>query len=217
MLTQSYTNSIEKIIFGKNVYSKNILKLKKTKKIGLLDFYTDHSNVIIPEYYNYKVGESTYYEPTFFKHKNYKSLKFEGFLAHSSLGKDYLFALRMLQLLKSLTIKDKINKLILTYPVKGGMFGYSLGLSGFMPKSHVTKTLIKSVLFKFLKAETLSLKLFFYGLHEACELLAIYLPFRLGSVSLLSLEIRNNFSLKNKKKKRKNSTEKLSIVFLAYK
>ncbi len=215
MLVQQYNKILENIIVGQSIYSKSILKLKKTKHLGILDFYNDISNSLITE--KNTVGDSILYSNYLFKHKNYKEIRFKSFLTYYYLDKEYSFILKIIKTLKTLNIRKKRKYMTINYPVKGGFFGYSLGISGFMPKSHLKKVIIKSIINVFLKTKELATKIFFYNLHKYNQLLSMYVPFKLGKVTILSSTLRNNFSLKNKKKKRKIFPAKLNVVFLSSK
>ncbi len=215
MNTHNYISTIERVVFANNIYSKNILKFKKNKKIGVLDFYTNVSNAFIPK--KYKIGQSIPYKNVIFKHKNYKELRFKGFLKKESLNKDYSFALKVVKTLKTLKKRENLRKLILSYPVKGGLYAYSFGMSGFMPRSHVKKTIIKTLRLKFQKAKDLATKLFFYNLHRYNNLMTLYFSFKLGKLTLFPTALSNNFALKDSKRKRKENTARLNIVFLAQK
>ena len=62
-----YNQTIQNVLLSKNLYTKHVLRYKKSKDLGFIDSSSDFSNAFIKNGTN--LGESIYYDI-----KNFKNL-----------------------------------------------------------------------------------------------------------------------------------------------
>jgi hypothetical protein len=201
--------TIQNLSLSRNVYSKNILRYKKSNEVGLLDYSFNTSNAIIDTEDN--TGNSILYSLKHFKHKNYKELKLHTFLPYEQLSKDNKLAFNFNITTKRLLNDNSNNYLQILNPIKGGFFGYYGGIYGFIPKSHFKRIIAQSIS---LNKGTLQNKLYFSSLHDCNNLLKPRTLFKAGKISIQPYNIVNNF---NDIKVRKTYNNIISFVFISSK
>lgn len=115
--------------------------------------------------------------------------------------------------------QNKYKNLFILNPVKGGFNCYTLGLFGFLPRSHANKLFYELVL-NILREYNFSSCLTFFSFFRTNILRSNLFVFRfslaLGNVSLYPCYKRNNFSiLKTSVSKKKCFNNSLNLVFLS--
>ncbi len=203
----NYNQTIQNISLSKNLYTKNILRYKKTKEIGLLDYSSNFSNTIVKAKEN--AGESILYSLKTLRHRNYKELKIKTFLPFEQLSASYKIAENFNIAVKRLTSENSKNFLKILSPVKGGFFGYYSGIYGFIPKTQFKKILAQSLNVSDLNIAN---KLYFSDMHNYNSLLKPRTLFKVGKMTIQPANIVNNF---NDVKIRKVFNSTLNFVFVA--
>ncbi len=210
MSQNTITNkTIENILLNKDLYSKYVLRSKKSKDLGLVDYGVDFSNALIKNKVN--VGESIYYEIKNFKHKNYKELTLKTFLPFSQVSNEYQQAHELNKSLNSI-MNNSNNYMNILSPIKGGFYGYYSGIYGFIPKSQLKNIISKSLRNNILKKDKLANQIYFSNLHKASNWLKPRVKFKLSKMSIIPYSITNNFVIR---KKRRTFKSKLNFVFIA--
>lgn len=207
--TIKYNQTIQNISLNKNLYTKNILRYKKSKDIGLLDYASNFSNALIKAKEN--IGDSILYSLKTLKHRNYKELKLQTFMPFEQLSPSYKLAYNFNNSVKRLTTENPKNFLQILSPVKGGFFGYYSGIYGFIPRTQFKKIVAQSLN---LSNKNLANKLYFSGLHDYNSLLKPRTLFQVGKMAIQPANIVNNF---NDVKIRKVFNSTLNFVFVAKK
>ena len=126
--------TIQNILLNKDLYSKHVLRYKKSKDLGLIDSNVDFSNALIKS--KTALGEYIYYEIKNFKHRNYKELTLRTFLPFSQLSNKYQQANELNKSLNSIMNNSSKNYMNILSPIKGGFYGYYSGIYGFIPKAN---------------------------------------------------------------------------------
>ncbi len=207
--TIKYNQTIQNISLNKNLYTKNILRYKKSKDIGLLDYASNFSNALSKTKEN--TGDSILYSLKTFKHRNYKELKLQTFMPFEQLSSSYKLAHNFNNSVKRLTVEDSKNFLQILSPVKGGFFGYYSGIYGFIPRTQFKKIIAQSLN---LSNKNLANKLYFSALHDYNSLLKPRTLFQVGKMAIQPANVVNNF---NDVKIRKVFNSSLNFVFVAKK
>ena len=207
--TIKYNQTIQNISLNKNLYTKNILRYKKSKDIGLLDYASNFSNALIKTKEN--TGDSILYSLKTLKHRNYKELKLQTFMPFEQLSSSYKLAHNFNTSVKRLTAENSKNFLQILSPVKGGFFGYYSGIYGFIPRTQFKKIVDQSLN---LSNKNIANKLYFSGLHDHNSLLKPRTLFKVGKMAIQPANVVNNF---NDVKIRKVFNSSLNFVFVAKK
>lgn len=207
--TIKYNQTIQNISLNKTLYTKNILRYKKTKDIGLLDYASNFSNALIKTKEN--AGNSILYSLKTLKHRNYKELKLQTFMPFEQLSASYALAYNFNNSVKRLIAENSNNFLQILSPVKGGFFGYYSGIYGFIPRTQFRKIVAQSLN---LSNKNLANKLYFSALHDYNSLLKPRTLFKVGKMAIQPTNIVNNF---NDVKIRKIFNSTLNFVFVAKK
>lgn len=202
---------IKNLNLSKNLYPKPILRYKKNKVLGQLDYSFKTLNIKIENLNNTEAGKSFLYPLKTIQHRHFKDIKIKTFLPFQQLSKSYQVAQNFSDLNKKLANKSNKNYIKILYPVKGGFFAYFSGIIGFLPKSHFKKLLVQSIKFKNLD---LSNNLYFSNLHEQNSLLKPNTLFKAGKLTIQPSNIVNNF---NKLRSRRNYPSILNFVFISIK
>jgi len=203
----NYNQTIQNINLSKNLYTKNILRYKRTKDIGLLDYASNFSNTVVKIKEN--AGESILYSLKTLKHRNYKELKLKTFLPFQQLSPSYKLAENFNATIKRLTAENSKNFLQILSPVKGGFFGYYSGIYGFIPKTQFKKLIAQSLN---ISNKNIANKLYFSDMHEYNSLLKPRTLFKVGKMTIQPANVVNNF---NDVKIRKVFNSTLNFVFVA--
>jgi len=207
--TIKYNQTIQNISLSKSLYTKNILRYKRSKDIGLLDYASNFSNAVVKTKEN--AGESILYSLKTLKHRNYKELKLQTFMPFEQLSSSYPVAANFNTSVKRLTEENSKNFLQILSPVKGGFFGYYSGIYGFIPKTQFKKIMAQSLN---IVNRNLANQLYFSNLHDCNSLLKPRTLFKVGKMTIQPLNIVNNF---NDIKVRKVFNSALNFVFVAKK
>lgn len=207
--TIKYNQAIQNISLSKSLYTKNILRYKKSKNIGLLDYASNFSNASVKTKEN--VGESVLYSLKTLKHRNYKELKLQTFMPFEQLASSYPIATNFNKSIKRLAEENSKNFLQILSPVKGGFFGYYSGIYGFIPRSQFKKIVAQSLN---ISPKNLANQLYFSDLHDCNSLLKPRTLFKVGKMTIQPGSIVNNF---NDIKVRKIFNSTLNFVFVAKK
>ncbi len=207
--TINYNQTIQNISLNKTLYTKNILRYKKAKDIGLLDYASNFSNALVKTKEN--AGDSILYSLKTLKHRNYKELKLQTFMPFEQLSSSYRVASNFNNSVKRLTAENSNNFLQILSPVKGGFFGYYSGIYGFIPRTQFRKIVAQSLN---ISTKNLANKLYFSALHDYNSLLKPRTLFKVGKMAIQPTNIVNNF---NDVKIRKVFTSTLNFVFVAKK
>lgn len=206
----NYT-SAQNLNLSKNLYPKPILRYKKNKKLGQLDYSFNISNIKLESMSNVQLGKSYLYPIKTLQHQNFKDLKIKTFLPFQQLSSSYPIAEELNSSLKILLNKNQKHTLKILAPIKGGFSVYSLGFMGFLPKSHYKMLIQNSVKFTGLNLPN---SLYFSNLHTESNILTANTLVTTPKVSLQPRAIINNFS---KPYARKTFSPVLSMVFLSQK
>ncbi len=210
MSQNTITNkTIENILLNKDLYSKYILRSKKSKDLGLIDCNVDFSNALIKNKVN--LGESIYYEIKNFKHRNYKELTLKTFLPFTQLSPEYQQANELNKSINSI-LNNSRNYMNILSPIKGGFYGYYSGIYGFIPKSQLKSIIAKSLKNNILRKDKLANQVYFSNLHNTNNWLKPRVKFKLSKMSIIPYSITNNFVIR---KKRRTFKSKLNFVFIA--
>ncbi len=201
--------TIQNILLNKDLYSKYILRSKKSKDLGLIDCNVDFSNALIKNKVN--LGESIYYEIKNFKHRNYKELTLKTFLPFTQLSPEYQQANELNKSINSI-LNNSRNYMNILSPIKGGFYGYYSGIYGFIPKSQLKSIISKSLKTNLLDKSKLANQIYFANLHNSNNWLKPRVKFKLSKMSIIPHSITNNFVAR---KKRRIFKSKLNFVFIA--
>ncbi len=201
--------TIQNILLNKDLYSKYILRSKKSKDLGLIDCNVDFSNALIKNKVN--LGESIYYEIKNFKHRNYKELTLKTFLPFTQLSPEYQQANELNKSINSI-LNNSRNYMNILSPIKGGFYGYYSGIYGFIPKSQLKSIIAKSLKNNILRKDKLANQVYFSNLHNTNNWLKPRVKFKLSKMSIIPYSITNNFVIR---KKRRTFKSKLNFVFIA--
>jgi len=207
--TIKYNQTIQNIRLNKSLYTKKILRYKKSKEIGLLDYASNFSNALLKGKEN--IGDSILYSLKNLKHRNSKELKLQTFMPFEQLSPSYKLAYNFNNSVKRLTAENSKNFFQILSPVKGGFFGYYSGIYGFIPRTQFRKIVAQSLN---LSTKNLSNKLYFSGLHDYNSLLKPRTLFQVEKMAIQPANVVNNF---NDVKIRKVFNSKLNFVFVAKK
>lgn len=207
--TIKYNQTIQNISLSKSLYTKNILRYKKSKDIGLLDYASNFSNALIKTKEN--PGESVLYSLKTLKHRNYKELKLQTFIPFEQLASSYPLATNFNNSVKRLTEENSKNFLQVLSPVKGGFFGYYSGIYGFIPRTQFKRIIAQSLN---ISNKNIANQLYFADLHDCNSLLKPRTLFKVGKMTIQPANVVNNF---NDVKVRKIFNSTLNFVFVAKK
>jgi len=207
--TINYNQTIQNISLSKTLYAKNILRYKRSKDLGLLDYASNFSNAFVKTKEN--AGESNLYSLKTLRHRNYKELKLQTFMPFEQLASSYPLAANFNASVKRLAEENSKNYLQILSPVKGGFFGYYSGIYGFIPRTQFKKIIAQSLN---ISNKNLANKLYFADLHDCNSLLKPRTLFKVGKMTLQPSNIVNNF---NDVKVRKVFGSTLNFVFVAKK
>lgn len=207
--TIKYNQTIQNISLSKSLYTKNILRYKRSKDIGLLDYASNFSNALVKT--KESAGESILYSLKTLKHRNYKELKLQTFVPFEQLASSYPLAANFNASVKRLTEEKSKNFLQVLSPVKGGFFGYYSGIYGFIPRTQFKKIIAQSLN---ISNRNLANQLYFADLHDCNSLLKPRTLFKVGKMTIQPANIVNNF---NEVKVRKVFNSTLNFVFVAKK
>jgi hypothetical protein len=207
--TIKYNQTIQNINLSKSLYTKNILRYKRSKDIGLLDYASNFSNALVNTKKN--AGAAVLYSLKTLKHRNYKELKIQAFMPFEQLSSSYPVATNFNNSVKRLTEENSKNFLQILSPVKGGFFGYYSGIYGFIPKTQFQKIVAQSLN---ISKNNLANQLYFSDLHDCNSLLKPRTLFKVAKITIQPANIVNNF---NDVKVRKVFESTLNFVFVAKK
>lgn len=200
---------IPNITLNKNLYLKNILRYKKAKNLGSLDYGVNFLNVNMSN--EEKGGDSILYTLKSFQHRNYKDLQLKTFLPYQQLSAVSQVATKLSNITTKFTDTNFKGYLQILEPTKGGYYGYYGGIVGFIPKSQFKKILAQSI---DIKNNNLSNKLYFSNLHNLNELLKPRTLFKAGNIGIQPSYVSNNF---NNIKVRKVNKNVINFVFISNK
>jgi len=117
------------------------------------------------------------------------------------------------------SFQNKYKNLFILNPVKGGFNCYTLGLFGFLPRSHANR-LFYELVFSIMKEYNFSSCISFFSFFRTNilqnKLFVFRFPLALGNVSLYPCYKRNNFAISRiSGSKRKSFNNSLNLVFLS--
>jgi hypothetical protein len=205
----------EKKILSESIYGKHYIRNNLLTNVTQIDNSINFSNIVTTKFVS--TGFSFYNKSFLFKHKFNKYLKINSFLNVSS-SMDLPLCLRLYKSFQILQLNNraKFNKqMFFLNPRKGGFTVYSIGIKGFLPRSHTFfffKNFLKRRLIQN-KHLVLALSTFFISnQHVTKKYLSFKIPFYKIKITLYPNYILK-FSAKTIQKKwsLKNS---LKVVFL---
>jgi hypothetical protein len=221
--TKSLLNKYTEIVVDNNNLLLSLFKNKvKTSKNfrGNINNYKIYSpsekkNFVKPM----KEGQSINNPSFFYKNRKNDCFKFRYPILRSSICKNHIEKLRQsIEGLKHSSTWSKSSLLILA-PKRGGFSCYASGILGFLPKRHGNFLFCKTLLF-LLKDEKTQKRLknvlfITYKEHfgNASFLLRLYCF--LGKFRFIFRKKRKKFSLSRKKRNKKNSYRKYTMLFLS--
>jgi len=211
MSKNTINQTIQNILISKDLYSKHVLRYKRSKELGLIDSSTNFSNALIKNKVN-NLGESIYYEIKNFKHRNYKELGLRTFLPFNHLSTSYQQANNLNNSINSIINNKSKNYMNILSPVKGGFYGYYSGIYGFIPKSQLKGIMARSLRTNLLVKDKLANQIYFTNLHNSNDLLKPRAKFKISKMAIVPNCITNNFVAR---KKRRIFKSKLNFVFIA--
>lgn len=205
-----YNQTIQNVLLSKNLYTKHVLRYKKSKDLGFIDSSSDFSNAFIKNGTN--LGESIYYDIKNFKHRNYKELRLKTYSPFNQLDNSYQYANQLKNSINSILSNQNKNYIHILSPIKGGFYGHCSGIYGFIPKSQMKNMISKTLKSSLAKYNNLSNQIYFANLHNMNSWIKPRTKFRLSKVSITPYSVTNNFVTRKKRRIFKN---KLNFVFIA--
>lgn len=201
MSIQNFNNKIYNNIISKNITNKQLLRDN-----NIIDSNISTTNLVksSKDIYNNFV----YYNLYNFKHKRSNIIELQMYLNTNQIFKEKVTS-EFSSTLKSLTnVNTKTRSLNLIQAVKGGFLATHKNIIGFIPGSHVLKSI--KIFNSQNKNKSLENSLYLSNLHITNKHVYPKIYFKACKINILPQQIKKNFVTA----KRKKSESKINFIFL---
>jgi hypothetical protein len=199
MSIQNFNHKIYNNIISKNIPNKQLLR-------GNTSIDSNLSITNLDKLSQNTCNNFVYYNLYNFKHKRSNNIELQIYLTTNPFLKKKISS-DFLSNLKSLN-NTKKKSLNLVQAVKGGFLATHKNITGFIPGSHVLKSI--RMFNNYNKNKSIEQDLYLSNLHESNKYIYPKLNFRSCKINFLPQQIKKNFV----SAKRKKSESKINFVFL---